>query len=260
VKKDVWLVGELWGNAGRWIGPECFDSTMNYKFFRDPVMDFFGKGSLDAASFDARLSPGRFQYPPQSVAVMMNLMDSHDTVRFLTSAGDVRRLMLGALFGMTYVGMPHIWYGNEVGMLGDKDPDCRRPMDWRYEGDPRRKALRDYYGKITRLRRDTPVLRRGSFTALETSGKGYLIARELDGRLAVAAFNAGQSPVTLTLSQAALRELAGAGATLVLRAEVGPDLFPRSEGGSFRTGDKLDLRGGDVTVTIPALSGALLLN
>ena len=260
VKKDVWLVGELWGHAGRHIGPDCFDSTMNYKFFRDPVMDFFGKGSLDAASFDARLSPGRFQYPPQAVAVMMNLMDSHDTVRFLTSAGDVRRLMLGALFGMTYVGMPHIWYGNEVGMVGDKDPDCRRPMDWRYEGDPRRKALRDYYGKITRLRRDTPVLRRGSFTALEASGKGYLVARELDGRLAVAAFNAGQSPVTLTLSQAALKELAGAGANLVLKAEVGPDLFPRSEGGSFRTGDKVDLRGGDVTLTIPALSGAILLN
>lgn len=260
VKKDVWLVGELWGNAGRWIGPECFDSTMNYKFFRDPVMDFFGKGSLDAASFDARLSPGRFQYPPQSVAVMMNLMDSHDTVRFLTSAGDVRRLMLGAMFGMTYVGMPHIWYGNEVGMVGDKDPDCRRPMDWRYEGDPRRVALRAFYGTITRLRRDTPVLRQGSFTALETSGKGYLVARELDGKLAVAAFNAGQSPVTLTLSQAALLELAGAGAPLVLRAEVGPEQFPRAEGGSFRTGDKLDLRGGDVTITIPALSGAILLN
>jgi glycosidase len=260
VKKDVWLVGELWGNAGRWIGPECFDSTMNYKFFRDPVMDFFGKGSLDAASFDARLSPGRFQYPPQSVAVMMNLMDSHDTVRFLTSAGDVRRLMLGAMFGMTYVGMPHIWYGNEVGMVGDKDPDCRRPMDWRYDGDPRRVALRAFYGTITRLRRDTPVLRQGSFTALETNGRGYLVARELDGKLAVAAFNAGQSPVTLTLSQAALLELAGAGAPLVLRAAVGPDQFPQAEGGSFRTGDKLDLRGGDVTITIPALSGAILLN
>lgn len=260
VKKDVWLVGELWGNAGRWIGPECFDSTMNYKFFRDPVMDFFGKGALDAASFDARLSPGRFQYPPQAVAVMMNLMDSHDTVRFLTSAGDVRRLMLGAMFGMTYVGMPHIWYGDEVGMIGDKDPDCRRPMDWRYEGDPRRKALRDFYGKITRMRRDTPVLRRGSFTALETNGKGYLVAREMEGRLAVAAFNAGSSPVTLTLSQADLRRLAGAAAPLVLRAEVGPDLFPRAEGASFRTGDKLDLRGGDITITVPGLSGAILLN
>ncbi len=104
------------------------------------------------------------------------------------------------------------------------------------------------------------MLRRGSFTALQTSGKGYLIARELDGKLAVAAFNPGASPVTLTVSRDALRELAGAAAPLVLQAVVGPDAFPRSEGASLRTGDKLDLRGGDVTLTLPALSGALLLN
>jgi glycosidase len=260
IKPDVWLVGEIWGNAGRWVGPNCFDSTMNYKFFRDPVMDFFGKGSIDAATFDARLSPGRFQYPPQSVAVMMNLMDSHDTIRFLTSSGDVRRLMLGAMFGMSYVGMPHIWYGNEVGMLGGKDPDCRRPMDWRYEGDPRRQALREYYGTITRLRRDTPVLCRGSFTTLATEGRGLAVARALDGKLAVSLFNAGTTPVTLTLSRDQMQALAGPGATMVLKAAVGPEAFPRATGASFKTGDKLDLRGSDVQVTLPGLSGAMLLN
>jgi glycosidase len=223
-------------------------------------MDFFGKGTIDAAAFDARLSPGRFQYPPQSVAVMMNLMDSHDTIRFLTSAGDVRRLMLGAMFSMTYVGMPHIWYGNEVGMVGGKDPDCRRPMDWRYEGDPRKAELRDYYGTITRLRRDTPVLSRGSFTTLATSGKGYVFARELDGKLAISAFNAGPSPVTLTLTSEALQGLTKPGAEMVFDVQVGPDAFPRATGGSFKSGDKLDLRAGDVEITLPGMSGAILLN
>ena len=260
IKDDVWLVGEIWGNAGRWVGPNCFDSTMNYKFFRDPVMDFFGKGTIDAATFDARLGPGRFQYPPQSVAVMMNLMDSHDTIRFLTSAGDVRRLMLGAMFSMSYVGMPHIWYGDEVGMTGGKDPDCRRPMDWRYDGDPRKQALRDYYGTITRLRRDTPVLRRGAYTTLATEGQALAVARSLDGKLAVSLFNAGTTPVTLTLSQAQLQALAGTGAPLVLKAAVGPEVFPRATGASFKTGSKVDLRGGDQTVTLPGMSGAILLN
>jgi hypothetical protein len=46
----------------------------------------------------------------------------------------------------------------------------------------------------------------------------------------------------------------------VLHAEVGPDLFPQAAGASFKTGDKLDLRGGDITITVPALSGAILLN
>ncbi len=260
IKPDCWLVGELWGNAGSWIGPQGFDSTMNYKFFRDPVMDFIGKGSIDAAAFDQRLSPGRFQYPPQSVAVMMNLMDSHDTIRFLTSSGDVRRLMLGAMFSMTYVGMPHIWYGDEVGMTGGKDPDCRRPFDWRYSGDPRRASLREYYGTITRLRRDTPVLRRGAFTTLATQGKGFAFARSLDDNLAVVLLNAGNSPVNFELPVETLLALVP-GQVLDLTAVVGPEVFPRAVGASFQTGDQLPLGdSGLFQVTIPAKSGAILLN
>ncbi len=259
IKPDVWLVGELWGNAGRWINPNCFDSTMNYKFFRDPVMDFCGKGSIDAAAFDQRLSPGRFQYPPQSVAVMMNLMDSHDTIRYLTSSGNVNRLMLGAMFSMTYVGMPHIWYGDEIGMLGGKDPDCRRPMDWRYAGDPRRKALRDYYGTIGRLRRDTKVLRRGGFVALATEGKGYAYARVLDGKMAVVFLNAGPTPVKLTLPAEAVADLQKAGCDLKMKVVVGTESFPRSLGADLTTGKEMDL-GSGLEITIPGLSGAILLN
>jgi len=260
IKPDCWLVGELWGNAGAWIGPKGFDSTMNYKFFRDPVMDFFGKGAISAAAFDQRLSPGRFQYPPQSVAVMMNLADSHDTIRFLTSSGDVRRLMLAAMFGMNYVGMPHIWYGDEVGMTGGKDPDCRRPFDWRYTGDPRKTALRDYYGAITRLRRDTPVLSRGAFTTLATERKGYAFARSQGGDLAVVLLNAGSTPVTMTLPGDLLDRLTDPQG-LEMTVVVGPEVFPRATGAPFRTGDKWNLGSTESrTVTLPAMSGTVLLN
>ncbi|MBT4291860.1 hypothetical protein HOD41_04155, partial [bacterium] len=191
VNPDCWLVGELWGNAASWIGPHCFDSTMNYKYFRDPVMDFFGKGRIDAVSFDSRLAPGRYAYPAQSVGCMMNLIDSHDTIRYLTSTGDVRRLKSAVLFGMTYVGMPHIWYGNEVGMTGGKDPDCRRPMDWNYEADNRKVELREYYGRITRFRRDHKVLSLGDFQTVITDGKLYGYARRLDADCAFTLLNAG---------------------------------------------------------------------
>jgi len=262
VKPDVWLVGEIWGNAGRWIGPECFDSTMNYKFFRDPVMDFFGKGTIDATAFDARLSPGRFQYPPQSVAVMMNLMDSHDTIRFLTSAGRIESLMLGAMFSMTYVGMPHVWYGNEVGMSGGKDPDCRRPMDWRYEGDPRRQALRDYYGKIGRLRRDSEVLQHGQFVTLSTSGKCYAFARILEDKVAVVMLNAGSVPVTLEVDEATLetvRSMLSADADRRASVIVGRDSFPRAQGGLV-AGQSVNLGAPTLQLTVPANSGAILMN
>ena len=107
-------------------------------------------------------------------------------------------------------------------------------MDWRYEGDPRRQALRDYYGKITRLRRDTPVLRRGSFTTLATEGEATPVARELDGKLAVALFNAGTTPVTLTLSQdGRCRLWPGPGRRWCSRSRWARRLFPRAAGASF---------------------------
>ncbi|MCK4549408.1 MAG: hypothetical protein KAU49_04535, partial [Candidatus Krumholzibacteria bacterium] len=120
VKPDAFLIGEIWGNAMPWMGPSGFHSTMNYKYFRDPVLKFFGQGHGSAAQLDNELAPGRSLYPIQATQVMMNLIDSHDTIRFLTSAKDVRRLMLAAMFSMSYVGMPHIWYGDEVGMTGGK--------------------------------------------------------------------------------------------------------------------------------------------
>ncbi|MBK6898976.1 MAG: hypothetical protein IPH09_06810 [bacterium] len=230
IKPDSWLVGEIWGNAGSWIGPHCFDATMNYKYFRDPVMEFFGQSRIDAATFDQRLSPGRFVYPPQSVQTMMNLIDSHDTVRFLTTSKDVRRQMLAAMFAMTYVGMPHIWYGDEIGMEGDKDPDCRRPFDWRYENDPRKAQLRDYYGTITRFRRDHQVLARGEFATLAAEGPLYAFARRLGTKGAVVLLNNGPQPVTLTLTAAQLAAALPAGGSTVYKVVAGPDWFPSVEG------------------------------
>ena len=260
IKPDSYLVGELWGNAGRWINPQCFDATMNYKYFRDPVMDYFGKGHINAAAFDQRLAPGRFQYPPQSVAVMMNLIDSHDTIRYLTTTKDVRRLMLAALFSMTYVGMPHIWYGDEIGMEGGKDPDCRRPFEWRYEGDPRKIELREYYGKITRFRRDNKVLSRGDFNSLVTHGQTYGFARTLGDEIAVALFNVGSAPVTVTLSAAEVAALVPDGTDLELAVIVGPESFPQASGASINGGDSVDFGEGDVQITLPGMSGALLKN
>ncbi len=260
VKPDCYLVGELWGNAQKWIGPRCFDATMNYKFFRDPVMEFLGKSQIDAAAFDQRLAPGRHQYPPQAVGVMMNLIDSHDTPRFLTTTGDVRRLMLAAMFSLTYVGMPTIWYGDEIGMEGDKDPDCRRPFDWRYEGDPRRVAVRDFYRTMVRLRRATPALQHGRFTTLASQGTGYAFARTLGDQAVVALFNGGGAPATVTLAAADLAGLLPGQAAPQLRVVVGPESFPQATGASLRRGDAIRPDGGPLTITLPPLSGAILAN
>jgi len=174
IKPDAYLVGELWSNAVDWVNDDYFDAVMNYAYFKDPVMRFFNQRSCSAKTFDRDLKPGLLSYPTQSTQVMMNLIDSHDTFRYLESAnGDISRLKMAVLFQMTYVGTPHIWYGDEIGMMGAHDPDCRRPFNWEYTKDSEKVALRDYYKKLIQIRKENACLRTGSFDTLLTDGMVY---------------------------------------------------------------------------------------
>ena len=105
---------------------------------------------------------------------MMNLIDSHDTFRFLESCnGDISRLKMAVLFQMTYIGAPHIWYGDEIGMMGAHDPDCRRPFNWKYVNEPKKVSLREFYKDLIHIRKENSCLRTGSFKTLITDGMIY---------------------------------------------------------------------------------------
>lgn len=198
VKPDAYIVGELWGNASDYVRPGVYDAVMNYAFFRDPVQRFLGMGQGTAAEFDATMATGRLTYPTQAVQCQMNLIDSHDTVRFLTQVGgNVNRLKLAAMFGMTYVGAPHIYYGDEIGMEGGRDPDCRRPFVWDYEKDPKRVALLEYYKTLTKARNTHEALRTGDFTTVATDGKVYGYVRSGAGEQFLVGLNAGRQAVAM---------------------------------------------------------------
>ena len=183
VKPDAYIVGELWGNASDYVKPGLYDAVMNYAFFRDPVLKFIGSAQGTAAEFDASLATGRLTYPSQAVEVQMNLIDSHDTVRFLTTAGgDVNRLMLAALFQMTYVGAPTIYYGDEVALEGARDPDCRRPFPWNWEQDAKRNAMHEWYTKLANLRLAHAALRTGTFAARARRGHDVRLLAQGCGR------------------------------------------------------------------------------
>ena len=178
IKPDAYLVGELWSNAVDWVNNDYFDAVMNYAYFKDPVMRFFNARKCSAKDFDRDLKQGLLSYPTQATQVMMNLIDSHDTFRYLeSSGGDIPRLEMAVLFQMTYVGTPHIWYGDEVGMMGAHDPDCRQPFDWEYTKDPKKVALRDHYKKLIQIRKENSCLRTGSFSTLLTDGMVYSYLR-----------------------------------------------------------------------------------
>ena len=168
LKPEAWIVGEIWQSARGWVNHRYFDSVMNYAHFKDPVIEFFLLGITNRKSFCDRVSAGLAEYPTQSAGAMMNLLGSHDTVRIMELAGgDLGRLKQALLFQMTFVGAPHIYYGDEIAMAGGRDPDNRRPFNWDWEQDDKARELREFYQKLIRLRRSDNLFTEGDFAFLD---------------------------------------------------------------------------------------------
>lgn len=242
-KPDAYIVGELWGESPEYVNGRYFDAVMNYKFFRDPVLAFFAKGEIPADEFDRAMAPGRLIYQDEGVRAMMNLIDSHDTERFLTTAGgDIRRLKLAMLFSMTYVGAPTIYYGDEIAMEGLHDPDCRRPFHWAWPEEAERTQVHDYVKSLISLRKAHPCMVSGSFKTLFAGERIFAYRRIGSSEDALVVLNTGDAERTVTLaldtaSTAYVDPLDGLTVPVYMEDE-----------------------GPTVTVTLPALSGCVLVS
>lgn len=164
IKADAWLVGELWNNAREWVSPKYFDSVMNYAYFKSPVHELFIQQVITIDEFKYRIMQGLAVYPLPSLKAMMNILGSHDTWRIAELAkNNQAALRLAILFQMTFVGTPHIYYGDEIAMRGASDPDNRRPFNWDWESSAESTNLRSYYKSLIEIRRKYPVLIDGEF-------------------------------------------------------------------------------------------------
>ncbi|NUN70959.1 MAG: alpha-glucosidase C-terminal domain-containing protein, partial [Bacteroidetes bacterium] len=131
---------------------------------------------------------------------MQNLLGSHDTERFLTLCnGEEWRVRLAAALQMTYVGAPMVYYGDEIGMEGGKDPDCRRCMPW--DEMKWNTGLLQYYRKLIALRNELPALRRGTYTTLLADGAKNIFAfeRRLGADAVIVVINKQNSKASLRL-------------------------------------------------------------
>lgn len=129
-KPDALIVGENWHDSRPWLEGDQFDSIMNYSFTK-ACLDYFAYEKYSAQRFCERLSEILMRNTDQVNEMMLNLLDSHDTERFLTNVGenaDKLKCALAVLF--FFVGMPCIYYGTEIGTAGGYDPDSRRTFDW----------------------------------------------------------------------------------------------------------------------------------
>ena len=204
---EAYLVGEIWHDASEWLRGDQFDAVMNYPFAKACIGFFIER------AIDDNLVQGMGYAPIPHIGVtefadtierllniyksdvcynQLNLLDSHDTARFLTLAkSDESALRLATLFQMTYPGAPLIYYGNEIGMEGGRDPDCRRAFPW--DESRWNVSLRDFVKRCVALRQTYPALRCGKYTRLHAADDVYAFGRHLGDETLVIAFNVART-------------------------------------------------------------------
>ncbi len=172
VKPEAYIVGEIWHNAKPWLMGEQFDGAMNYPFTR-ACLNYFAYGKTNTETFKMLINGTYIRNTKEANKAMLNIIDSHDTPRFLTRAKEnMGRLKLAALFQMTFVGAPSVYYGTEIGMTGEADPDCRKAMVW--DKTKWNQDLLSYYKEIIALRKARPSLRSEKIKWIEEKNEHLL--------------------------------------------------------------------------------------
>lgn len=187
---EALIVGEVWHEAHDWLAGDRFDGVMNYGLTK-ACLDLLAFGAIDARGFADRLVLLLMRCTDPANEMMFNLLDSHDTERFLTRVkGDVRRLRLAMAVAFFLPGIPFLFAGDEIGVMGGYDPDCRRTFEWdrsRWDGELFRLAQR-----LAALRRTAP-LARGTAAVEEENGVVRILRRH-GGRRAELLINPGETP------------------------------------------------------------------
>lgn len=185
IDKDFLLIGETWKNGTDLLRGDQMDTIMNYRF-RDAVIDYFAERTIMSKSFADRIESILFDYPYATHNILYNLLDSHDTARFLTICnGDLKKLKLSVVFQMTFPGMPFVYYGDEIGMTGDTDPDCRKTMAW----DSIDNEILGFYKRIINMRRGSNALKYGTFKHINTNSEVYSFIRDYEDESVIVLIN-----------------------------------------------------------------------
>jgi len=253
-RPDAYIVGEIWDEATPWLQGDEFDAAMNYEFARAVVKFFINdRLSISPTQFDSTLAAVRASYPQEINFVLQNLIDSHDTDRLPSmiinpdrryddqnsprwnpaynvrkpTATEIQRQKLIALFQMTYVGAPMIYYGDEAGMWGADDPDDRKPMLWSdlvYEDEvacplkscsrPRDKNVFDeslfsFYSTLVHERLKNDALTQGEYRTLlaDNAKKVFVFERRHDDVVAIIGINLSDDEQLVSLDVGEVGEL-----------------------------------------------------
>ena len=133
-----------------------------------------------------------YQYPSTFYPGIINYLNNHDTPRIMSSinkhydyCASVDINILAAILLFTSIGCPMIFYGEEIGMKGGGDPDCRKCMEWdvsQWEPDTveKRLKLKDVYSKLISLRKNNPWLSYGGWKTIKSGSDFLYVYKRID--------------------------------------------------------------------------------
>ena len=254
VNPEAYLVGEIWFlqwpdkllDPRVFLEGDQFDAIMNYRWYRI-ARGFFGQAEpvLTPTGFISEISRINRGIRPDNLQAMMNVTSTHDSPRLSTSLynktmdkykakpsdnpdykiskpDDLTRKeqILLLIHQFTFTGAPQIWNGEEVGMWGADDPDCRKPIVWddiSYEDEqaaynPAKSRpvdivrpdtiLKVFYTKLCKMRKENPVLVYGNlnFSASDDQKMILVYNRWMDNNEIIVAFNRSGKQQTVRVS------------------------------------------------------------
>lgn len=193
VKKDMLIIGEIWHYAGDFLEGDEWDTVMNYPFYLN-LIDLLADEKINVSQFVQNLGYLKGRLNKKCYPLMWNLIDSHDTARFLHLCNDNKKKQhLAAAFQLLLPGMPMVYYGDEYAMPGANDPDCRRGMYWDEEYQD--KEMYNWYKKLMQVRKTHACIVEGELIETITNDEEdtiVLIRKSGEETLAMI-FNCGSS-------------------------------------------------------------------
>ncbi|MDQ3006969.1 MAG: alpha-amylase family glycosyl hydrolase, partial [Chloroflexota bacterium] len=273
-RPDSLLISETWQKDStllRMLRGDRLDTTMNYRL-RDAVIGLLAPGNFDSkgfadsgrpiepSEFAARVASMREDYPDGAYYSLMNLLDSHDTERLLWTltpgnetradkefnasnlAAGKQSLRIASLIQFTMPGAPTVYYGDEVGMTGDDDPDDRRTYPWADLGGTPDNTLFTHYQALSGLRAHNPALTDGDIRILLADDGADVVSygRKMNNQAAVVVINrgdqaqsvaipvAGYLPNGTVLQNAYSVGVSGGGSVTVTNGELSGTIAARS--------------------------------
>lgn len=254
INPEAYIVGEVWRDSRQWLQGDQFDAVMNYLFTGATIAYTAGDrvvpANVEGRSYDTTPAKTAQEYGEyiewllnmydwQIQLAQLNLLDSHDTARLLNIAGgDKTTVRLATILLMTYPGAPSIFYGDEIGLAGDLDPDSRRAMPWN-EPETWDAELFTFHKHLITLRHDHVALRTGRYQQLYADDAVYAFARSDANETIIVVVNAADEARTVAIPVEALGKQ---GSISALYGENGA------------TAD-----GGTLSLAVPARDGVILL-